>query len=102
MRARKFTRYPADTSISFVIDNIIGKHQLYLHDAGQGGLCFNARACIKPGTRLNISIPSSIKSLNTSGKITWCQPIDNGQCQLGIEFEEQVALSTIENMVLTH
>ncbi len=102
MHARKFTRYPTDTSISFVIDSIIGEHQLYLNDAGCGGLCFNAHACIKPGTQLNISIPALAQSLNTTGKITWCQPKDNRQCQLGVEFEQQLPLSVIEKIALTH
>lgn len=102
MQARKFTRYPTDTSISFAIDNMIGEHKLYLKDAGQGGLCFNARGCIKLGTHLDIKILSSEQVMKTKGKITWCHPSDNGQCQLGIEFEDQLTLSTIEKMVLKH
>ena len=102
MQARKFTRYPTDTSISFVLDNMIGEHQLYLKDASQGGLCFNARGCIQLGTHLDIKMPVSDEELNAGGKITWCHPSDNGQCQLGIEFENLIKLSAIEKIVLTH
>lgn len=102
MQARKFIRYPADTSIFFEIDNIIGEHQLYLKDAGQGGLCFNARGCIRCGTRVNVKIPFSSDSDAAAGKIAWCHPLDNGQCQLGIKFEKKLALSAIEKAVLRH
>ena len=102
MKARKFTRYSGDTSVSFEIDNMIGEHQLYLKDAGQGGFCFNAPGCIKPGTHLNLKIPFSAETNQSMGKIVWCHPSDNGQCQLGVKFEKQLALSTIENVVLRH
>lgn len=102
MQARKFTRYLTDTSIIFVIDNIIGEHQLFLKDASQGGICFNAHGCIQLGTHLNIKIPVSGGQQNAKGKITWCQPIDNGQCQLGMEFEKQLAISEIEKIFLRH
>ena len=102
MNARKFTRYPTDTSILFVIDTMIGEHQLYLKDAGQGGLCFNAHGCIELGTHLNIKIPHNKTALKTQGKISWCQPLESGQCQLGIEFEQKLSLCDIEKVVLTH
>lgn len=72
MQAWKFTRYPSESPISFVIDSIIGKHQHYLKDVGQGGLCFYALGCIEPDIHLNISILFSNEPLNTSGKIAWC------------------------------
>jgi hypothetical protein len=102
MYARKFTRYPTDTPVSFVIDKIIGEHQLYLKDASQGGLCFNAHGCINPGTHLNIRLPVSNKSFAADGKVTWCQPLDTGQCQLGIKFANRLTLSAIEKIVLRH
>ncbi|MCP3852287.1 MAG: PilZ domain-containing protein [Gammaproteobacteria bacterium] len=101
MQSRKFTRYPTDFSVSLVIDHMAGKHQLFLKDASQGGLCLNARGCINCGTHLDIKFPTS-KPFNTQGKITWCKPSDTGQCLVGIEFEEKLALSTIERMVLRH
>ncbi|MCW8932964.1 MAG: PilZ domain-containing protein [Gammaproteobacteria bacterium] len=102
MQARKFTRYPTDKSISFVIDNMLGEHQIYLKDASQGGLCFNAQGCIQLGTHLHITMPVSSEKHCTKGKVSWCHPSDNGQCQLGIEFEERLNLSTIEKIVLRH
>jgi hypothetical protein len=73
-----------------------------LKDASQGGLCFNAHGCIKPGTHLNIRLPVSSELLDAEGKVTWCQPLDTGQCQLGIEFTNRLALSAIEKIVLRH
>ena len=102
MQARKFTRYPIDTSISFAIDNMIGEHQLYLKDASRGGLCFNARGCIQLGTDLNVKMPAVDGLHETKAKITWCQPSENGQCRLGVEFEQKLALSEIEKIVLKH
>ncbi len=99
MNARKYTRYPVDTSVSFEIDHIIGEHQLYLQDAGQGGLCFNAHGCIRCGTHINVKIP---ESETAPGKIVWCHPVDNGQCRLGLKFENKIALSAIEKAVLRH
>ena len=102
MKTRKFTRYAADIPISIVIDHMIGKHQLYLKDISQGGLCFNAHGCIDRETHLDIMISSSGQSCDASGKIVWSQPLETGQCQLGIKFKNQVTQSEIEKMVHRH
>lgn len=102
MQNRKFTRYPADIAISFKIDGMAGRHHHYLRDAGQGGLCFNALGCIKQGTHLDIRIPFSGEYCQTNGKIVWCQPLGNAQCQLGIEFEKNVLQTAIDQINLTH
>jgi len=102
MQARKFTRYPSENPISFVIDGMIGKHQHYLKDVGQGGLCFYALGCIELDTHLNISIPFSNEPLNTNGKIAWCRTLDYDQCLLGIVFEKLIAQSAIEKIIRMH
>lgn len=99
MQARKFMRYPTDIPISFVMDGMIGQHQHYLKNVGQGGLCFYALGCIEPGIHLNISIPFSDESLSTSGKVAWYRPLDNDQCLLGIAFEKFITQSAIEKII---
>jgi hypothetical protein len=102
MQERKFTRYPTDIAISFKINGMAGRHYHYLKDASQGGLCFNALGCIKLGTQLDIKIPFPEEYCQTHGKIAWCQPLDNAQCILGIEFEKDVSQATISQMDLKH
>ena len=100
MQARKFTRHLTNIPFSFVIEGVIGEKEHCLLDIGQGGLCFSALGCIKPGTYLNISIPVSGEHLNTRGKIVWYKPLHNNQCLFGIAFENPVAQSVIEKIVL--
>jgi len=102
MQARKFARYSTDIPVSFVIGDMMGEHQLCLKDASQGGLCLNAHGCIDRGTHVRINFPLSDESYNTDGKITWCQPVDNGQCLLGITFEQLISQSTIDKLMQLH
>lgn len=103
MQARKYTRYPIDTPVSFAIDHMIGEHQICLKDASQGGLSFKARGCIDIGTHLNMSIPAAHDELlNAMGKVAWCQPLENGQCQVGVKFENLLTLLSIVKVVLRH
>ena len=102
MQQRKFTRYPTDIAISFKIDGMAGRHYHYLKDASQGGLCFNGLGCIKLGTHLDIKIPLSNEYCKTHGKIAWCQPLDNAQCLLGIQFDKNVSPAAIDKIDLQH
>ena len=96
MKTRKFTRYSTDIPITIVIDHMIGKHQLFLENISQGGLCFNSHGGIDCETHLNIHLSSAGQSCDASGKIAWCKPMEQGQCQLGIKFENQMKQSDIE------
>ena len=100
MQARKFTRYPTDAPISFEINGMLGEHQHYLKDSSQGGLCIKSLGCIKPGTRLSISVPFSDGSRSISGKIMWCLPLDDSQYLLGVEFENIVTQSALVSKFL--
>ena len=95
MQARKFTRYPIDAPISFVIDGMIGEHQHYLKDSSQGGLCIKSHGCIKPDTQLSIKVPFSSETSYISGKVSWCLPLDDSQYLLGVEFENIVTQSAL-------
>ncbi|MCU7941021.1 MAG: PilZ domain-containing protein [gamma proteobacterium symbiont of Bathyaustriella thionipta] len=102
MKARRYTRYPTDTPFVLSINGMLGKHQYFLKDAGQGGLCFNALGCIDKGTPLHINFPLSKKSDNAEAKIAWCNPLANGHCTLGIAFKNSVTQADIEKAALGH
>jgi len=102
MQERKFNRYPTDVAISFKIDGMAGRHYHYLKDASQGGLCFNALGCIKSGTQLDIRIPFSGEYCKAHGKIAWCQPLENAQCLLGIQFDNSVSQTAIDQIDVKH
>lgn len=102
MKARKFTRYPTDIPFTLGIEGMVGTHQYYLKNAGQGGLSFNALGCINQGTQLHISFPLSKELHDANAKIAWCTPLVNGYCSLGIVFDESVTLTAIEQVALTH
>ena len=102
MKARRFTRYPTDIPFSLTIEGMVGKHQYYLKDAGQGGLCFDSLGCIDRGTHLHISFPLSKKPYDADAKIAWCNPLVNGYCSLGIVFDKSVTQPAIEKVALSH
>lgn len=102
MQTRKFARYSTDIPVAFVIDNMLGEHQLYLNDLSQGGLNLNAHGCIDRGTQISISFPLLGESSSTAGKISWCKPLDNGQCQLGITFSKLMKQSAVGQLVELH
>lgn len=102
MKTRKFTRFATDIPVSIVIDHMIGKHQFYLKNISQGGLCFNAHGCIDRNTHVDIILSFADQPYDAYGKIAWSQPLDMGQCQLGIIFEKQIAQSDIEKMIYRH
>ena len=99
MKARKYTRFPTNIPVSMTIENMMGVHQLCLTDASQGGLSFNAHGCIDRGTRLNVRFPINGGQM-TQGKIAWSQPVESGQCRIGMEFDKMMNRATIEKMVL--
>lgn len=102
MKARRYTRYSTDIPFTLGIEGMIGKHQYFLKDAGQGGLCFDALGCIDRGTHLHISFPLLKKPYNANAKIAWCNPLSIDYCSLGIVFEESVTQSLIEKIALSH
>lgn len=102
MKARRFTRYPTDVPFSLSIEGMVGKHQYYLKDAGQGGLCFDFLGCIDLGTSLNISISLSNELRNTTARVAWCEPLAKGYCSMGVVFDEAVTQAAIEKVLLTH
>ena len=101
MKTRQFTRYSTDIPVSIVIDHMIGKHQLYLQNISQGGLCFSAHGGIDRETHLKINLSFAGHSCDAGGKIAWCKPMEQGQCQLGIKFENQMAQSDIEKCAIS-
>lgn len=102
MKARRFTRYPTDIPFSLSIEGMVGKHQYYLKDAGQGGLSFNSLGPIQLGTPLHISFPLSKKHFDADARIAWCRQLVNGYCSLGIVFKDSVTQAAIENVALSH
>ena len=102
MKARKFIRFPTNASVSLVIDNMIGIHQLYLNDASQGGLNINAHGCIDRGTLVRIAVSDQDRDAITRGQVAWCQPCGSGYCHLGIKFDQLMNQSSIEKLWLRH
>ncbi|MEN8177275.1 MAG: PilZ domain-containing protein [Pseudomonadota bacterium] len=100
MQSRKYTRYPTDIPIKFTSGNMIGEHQVCLQDAGRGGLCLRGAGWIEPGTNINICIPFSDAPCKTSGTIIWSHPGEKGDFLMGIEFQDIVNQSSIEEIIL--
>ncbi len=100
MQPRKYTRFPTDIPIKFSSGNMIGEHQVCLQNAGRGGLCLRGAGWLEPGTIINICIPFSDEPCKTSGRIAWCQPGQRGRYLVGIQFEDVVNQSAIEEITL--
>ncbi len=100
MLPRKYTRYPTDIPIKFSAGIMIGEHQVCLKDAARGGLCLMGAGWIEPGTFIDICIPFSDEPCKTSGKIVWCSHGKKGRYLMGIEFNETLKQSAIEEIYL--
>ena len=97
MLHRNFPRFTTNNLATFKIEGMTGEHKHYLNDASQGGLCFNALACIKKGTHLEVSFSGN--NSKTQGEITWCKYRDRCNCQLGLTFEERIEQAILKGIV---
>ncbi|MCU7837056.1 MAG: PilZ domain-containing protein [gamma proteobacterium symbiont of Taylorina sp.] len=93
---RRFSRFSTNIPATLVIEGMLGKHKLYLNDASQGGLSFNALAAIKKGTHLQVSFSDSCK---TQAQIAWCRPLEHCRCQLGLSFDHSIKPSSLDKIV---
>jgi hypothetical protein len=97
MSNRKFTRFISNTPATFDIEGVLGHPKFYLNDASQGGLSFNAPACIKKGTHMNVELYEN--STKIRAHIVWCNSSTHRKCKIGLVFQRNLMLSELDRLV---
>lgn len=85
---RSFIRHPSDISIDFQLEELIVGGTDYLKNVSHGGLAFNAKTALTPGTTIRIRIPLVQPVFQAVGKVTWCHPQDT-DFEIGIQFLDE-------------
>ncbi|MCP4285297.1 MAG: PilZ domain-containing protein [Gammaproteobacteria bacterium] len=98
MRIRQFKRHTTDIPFKFKLNSMIGEHEHILKDISQGGLRFRAGGWISPGTDLCICIPFTKEPCRLSGKIAWCHKAEQGQFEMGIEFDRTMKIPVLQQI----
>ncbi|MTW22191.1 PilZ domain-containing protein [Allochromatium palmeri] len=83
---RRFLRHPSDVPIRYSLREVVTDERDYLRNIGEGGLCFNARLAIQPGTRIHIQIPIADPVFEADGIVAWCDR-HGAIFEVGVRFE---------------
>jgi len=98
MYTRQFERHATDIPFKFKLKSMIGEHEHILKDISQGGLCFRAWGWVAPGTDLCLCIPFAKDPCRLSGKIAWCHKAEQGQYEVGIQFEQILEMPALRQI----
>jgi len=96
---RHYIRHPSSVPILFSVESG-GSARECLHDVSAGGLCFEARIRLEPGTEIHLAIPVRRPPFEADAVVAWCHTTDAG-FRVGVRFsgEESVfALRMVEQV----
>jgi hypothetical protein len=82
---RKYIRHPATIPIFYDQIDIAAKRKDRLKDISLGGLCFQSKRQITPGTVLLIHIPLATPVFQERAMVVWCRSIDP-HYEIGVRF----------------
>lgn len=85
---RSFIRHPSDVPIDFQLAELVTEGTDFLKNVSHGGLAFNAKIALVPGTTIRIKIPLIQPIFQAIGKVTWCHP-ENHEFEIGIQFLDE-------------
>ena len=54
---RQYLRHPSDIPLAYHVDAVAAASTDHLRNISQGGLCFNSRSPIAPGSNIHVEIP---------------------------------------------
>jgi hypothetical protein len=83
---RQYLRHPSDIPIAYHVDAVVASGTDHLRNISQGGLCFNARSPIAPGSSIHVEIPIAEPVFEADGIVVWCRSSD-GNFEVGVRFD---------------
>ncbi len=90
---RSYIRHPSSVPILFSMESGIPSRE-HLHDVSAGGLCFEARIRMEPGTEIHLAIPMQRPPFEANAVVTWCHSIEQGY-RIGVRFTDEVSLFSL-------
>lgn len=82
---RRYIRHPSDIPIHVELADVVADRREYLNDISAGGLRFQSREALAPGSRIRIRIPLVRPVFECTGQVVWCKP-DGRAFDVGVEF----------------
>ena len=82
---RKYIRHPATIPIFYDQIDIAAKRKDLLKDISLGGLCFQSKRSIEPGTVLLIQIPFATPLFQERAMVMWCRQTKTSY-EIGVRF----------------
>ena len=83
---RQYLRHPSDISLAYHVDAVAAASTDHLRNISQGGLCFNSRSPIAPGSNIHVEIPIAEPVFEADGIVVWCRS-SNGDFEVGVRFD---------------
>lgn len=85
---RSFIRHPSDIPIDFQLEELVTEGTDYLKNVSHGGLAFNTKVALAPGTTVRVKIPLVHPVFQAVGKVTWCHPHQH-EFEIGVQFLDE-------------
>jgi Tfp pilus assembly protein PilZ len=85
---RSFIRHSSDIPIDFQLEELVTEGSDYLKNVSHGGLAFNSKIALTPGTTVRVKIPFVKPVFQAIGKVTWCHPQQN-EFEIGVQFLDE-------------
>lgn len=79
-------RHPSDIPIAYPVGALAAASTDHLRNISQGGLCFNSRRDITPGSSIHVQIPIAEPVFEADGVVVWCRPA-NADFEVGVRFD---------------
>jgi hypothetical protein len=83
---RQYLRHPSDIPIAYRVDAVASSSTHHLRNISEGGLCFNSRSDITPGSSIHVEIPIAEPVFEADGIVVWCRS-SNGDFEVGVRFD---------------
>jgi Tfp pilus assembly protein PilZ len=85
---RKYPRHPVEISIDYrILGENSGKTD-FTRNISYGGLCFQTKSEVAPGTLLTLRFPTINPNFEVAGKVAWCSA-KTGRIEVGVQFLDE-------------
>ncbi len=85
---RKYPRHPVEISIDYKISGESASKTDLTQNISFGGLCFQTRSEVTPGTLLTLRFPTINPIFEVAGKVAWCSA-KKGKVEVGVQFLDE-------------
>jgi c-di-GMP-binding flagellar brake protein YcgR len=88
LERRRYIRHPAEISVEYTVSGENQKQSDLTKDISFGGIRFQGRSYIEPGTILNLVFPTIHPNYEVAGRVVWCSK-KKGYVEMGLEFLDE-------------